>query len=706
MSHGMKFINPYNFIPVGESGPRAEFNEADYEQSKKYSGVIEYSLLTKTPLFIPNTSTNDAFRIRLGGEGNSVNEPSHKSYDFYSWKDLSGVKGSVENEPQIPVIPGSEIRGMLRSNYEILTNSCLSQADDPLLSKRTAQVFKAGIVKKSVAGEYALYSAKDCLLRTKNNNSLAIDESPAPWNNKTYKNSQIREGQQIWFVERVRDRGKSVVEKVLSSKPGITVGTVQCGYVIKGEAGPELDGKKEKHCAHVFYAKGKVQMLSEQELATMQQVLKLYKDNGKNPYSEYASAWRDFLNSEGEKEFPVYYDKPAKGTGTMLSPASITRDIYSHRISQILDKMGKFEACSDITHLCPGCALFGAVNNKLKVTSRLRFTDLILEKEPENPDSLFEPITTIKALSTPKLSNIEFYLKRPGNAWFWTYDYYLDANGKTVGYDPTINGRKLYWHQIKMKLADIIDTPSDQNTTIRPLKKNIKFTGRLFFNHISSRELDLLVYLLNGTENETGNLFEKKHGYKLGHGKPLGLGSIALNVERIVVQSTRLDEEKQRVVREIIPYTVTEPIIDTKIRSHFEKLTLFSFPSADDDRTIEYPHLKKGEEDTIFNWFAANHKGYDREHGKQVDMSKARNQQYIVQYMEAMNPIFVDTNALSNVSQVVNAPHNGGGNNSRNHNGGQRNGSWDSGHNGTRRNVSKNGGNQRGYNWNSGKNKW
>ena len=44
-----KFINPYNFIPIGSK-------KSGNAGKGELSGVIHYSVLTKTPLFIPNTA--------------------------------------------------------------------------------------------------------------------------------------------------------------------------------------------------------------------------------------------------------------------------------------------------------------------------------------------------------------------------------------------------------------------------------------------------------------------------------------------------------------------------------------------------------------------------------------------------------------------------------------------------------------------------
>lgn len=132
-----KFINPYNFIPMGKNKSKYK----DDSTEKKLSGVIEYSVLTKTPLFIPNTSNSGIFR-------KENDDKDHKTYDFFSYTDLAGKKNG-DNEYYMPVIPGSEIRGMFRNNFEILTNSCMSSLDsDMSLSKRTLESFSAGLLHR------------------------------------------------------------------------------------------------------------------------------------------------------------------------------------------------------------------------------------------------------------------------------------------------------------------------------------------------------------------------------------------------------------------------------------------------------------------------------------------------------------------------------------------------------------------------------
>ena len=47
---GDYFVNPYNFISFPKEKAKA------YTDSDRHTGFIEYTVTTKTPLFIPNSS--------------------------------------------------------------------------------------------------------------------------------------------------------------------------------------------------------------------------------------------------------------------------------------------------------------------------------------------------------------------------------------------------------------------------------------------------------------------------------------------------------------------------------------------------------------------------------------------------------------------------------------------------------------------------
>ena len=141
------FVNPYNFIKFPREKALA------YKEEDRHSGVIRYTITTKTPLFIPNSSSDCAFR-------QSDNVKEHKSYDFFSYTDLDDGK-RYDNEYHIPVIPGSEMRGVVRNVYETLTDSCmgiLNTEEYPV--KRSMEKFNPALICREQNGTFSLYDAR------------------------------------------------------------------------------------------------------------------------------------------------------------------------------------------------------------------------------------------------------------------------------------------------------------------------------------------------------------------------------------------------------------------------------------------------------------------------------------------------------------------------------------------------------------------
>ena len=79
------------------------------------TGRITCRLTVRTPLIVPNTETDDAFNMKE--KAGKKKDAYHKSYRFFT---LNGV----------PMIPGSEIRGMISSVFEALSNSCFRIFDE------------------------------------------------------------------------------------------------------------------------------------------------------------------------------------------------------------------------------------------------------------------------------------------------------------------------------------------------------------------------------------------------------------------------------------------------------------------------------------------------------------------------------------------------------------------------------------------------
>lgn len=625
-----QFINPYNFFPLGEK--RATAEEQDGE---KLTGVIEYSLLTKTPLFIPNTSNDRCFKTKVEG---------HKAYDFFSYSDRSDTSKTYEDDLAQPVIPGSEIRGMLRSNYEILTNSCMSVLDsDEVLGKRSSHIFEAGLIRKNQDGTYDLLEAYDCLWRTKGADS---SEDELHWKKEYYKRkcyiqSSFLEGEKVYFTLKERFvRGRKIKPLAMHVSKERETSQQRSGYVIKGEASPKT--KTEKHCCHIFAVKGNGQIKQKNiSVKVLERALAQYKQNNEEAYKEYAKQFRKFLKQESEQTdilFPVYYSKVSKEDDyVMLSPACITREVYRH---QLADLAGEFNSCEKAP-FCPACSLFGTLGKKAAVASRVRMSDLCCEG-----DEWYDNIVTLPELASPKLNNMEFYLKRPPKAEFWTYDYYVDSQWKVHLWEtPTLNGRKFYWHQLNMTFPKNVEE-TIRNMTVRPVKRGVKFRGKIFFSDISRKQLAELLWLLNCGDRE--ELSEKRYGYKLGAGKPLGLGSVALAVDEVRIR--KIGKKNHRIILEeealknggqdVWSDECFSEESQKKLIPMFRKMTQFDLL---EDVPFSYPvtkeQMRKGEFfKEGYEWFTKNHYHFDAKKMGKVGMGNNRAQMRFSEYMEAMEP--------------------------------------------------------------------
>lgn len=641
------FINPYNFIGLSDA-PKREKEEA----GERYTGYIEYSLTTRSSLFIPNTTSDKAFRYEKNQEDDPKGE--HSLYDFFSYNILDKDK-VYDEEYFLPVIPGSEVRGMIRSIYETLTNSCLSVVDgEKRIGKRTVEYFKPGILKWDNNGDISLYSARDAIYRDKNDFSKKYDRS-CPYS----------DGAEVSFTKSNPPKSyikPNVIEIFAGGQQKGKRGNLYTGYLLKGNKGPEIapgrgskcisrDGKQcimlqkglckgnqegekrcylaEKHCAHVFYLEEQPKQIAfpdngMKSLGTLEVVLEQYLTEDPGSYAEYKKAFKRFKSGEA-KGLPVYYSKIENLDYIMLAPACITREVYSNTVNTLVKAHAKCN--SKERRLCPACRLFGTVNSNVAQGSKIRFTDLVPAKEEADYKAYYDgQLMTLEALAVPHLSNTEFYLQKPadpeGEVWFWTYDYYTvktkDGTVKVKTYKdtPAISGRKFYWNNLAGVATSNKQTAL--NRTVRTVHPGVEFTGRIYFDEISKKQLEQLVYIVTYTA-------DGKHGYKLGTGKPLGLGSVELQIKETDGIMIRAYEQNTYTLQ--IPETSIRSVgyqeagFDRKVETAFELMTRYLEPA--DMRHIHYPITGKGDDEEGFQWFMANKKNYRLDKDGKLNGGKA-----------------------------------------------------------------------------------
>jgi CRISPR-associated protein (TIGR03986 family) len=512
----IKFVNPYNFISLGNECNRKSFG--DYINNKELlTGYIECELENLTPIFIPNTTNENAF----------TDNEKYKSYDFFSYDDISKQKRTSEYSE--PVIPASEIRGVIRSAYEALTNSCMSTMDDSnILSKRTTIPAKPGLLKKE-NGEWKLYEAERLMIKVKD---CSID------NARNFKDilSNYNEGDKIYFKRGIKYKNYRIY--TISDISDINVSGYEEGYIHFGE-----DFIKKHH--ESIFKLGKMIKdieITIDDISRLSELIEIYTELNKNnrKYEKFNNLLTSKDFKSGRRVLPVYYSiyKKDDKNYVYLSPACIGREVFANRLSYILKVQGGYQPCSSRENLCEACALFGFTGNGSEnnaLASRLRFTDAKIKNKKTSNKDYYDKICILPELASPKISATEFYLERPYDDKrktydMWNYDYAFnwDRQNKIEQFDkyvPKIRGRKFYWHSEKAKF---VCKQNERNCKVRPLKKNNVFSFRVYFDAITEDELNKLVWTLNIGDNNNMNC------HKIGRGKPIGFGTIKIRIDKII----------------------------------------------------------------------------------------------------------------------------------------------------------------------------
>jgi CRISPR-associated protein (TIGR03986 family) len=595
------FVNPYNFVGLYGECQRQNM-ETVWNEKGRLTGYIECSITSQTPVFIPNSSYSYAFTKQAS---------SCKSYDFFSYEEIK--QESDRNRPApCPVIPGTELRGVIRSAYEAVSRSCMSTTSEETVPyKRTPLPGQPAILKLE-NGCWRLYQADRVMLKTR---SCVADPELGP---QGVDISQYREGELVHVkLSTVPYKGRQFMPRtVVQIDRKAFPGSIQ-GFIHKGEPFPR------KHHESVFIPREKSVLtvaadsqVGKDLIWRLNQVVTLYRDEGVNINRKQMGPNRH----SGYEEFAL------QETGTLvyyttynntyyLSPSCISKEVFNTNIVELAKSQGGYEPCVQLDKLCPACRLFGMVKDKQALGSRLRFTDAYLKDESVNLETLYESLVVLDEQSAPKLSATEFYLAaKPGDRPdLWNYDYAGVWRGSRLeviaGYRAQLRGRKFYWHSSTPKWQTLGPQSSEalergdfkRRTVIRPLKKGVEFGFRVFFDGITVQELHELVWILNIGDKE------EQRCHKIGRGKPLGLGSVKIQTENILLRTFEVDEQSVRY--KVTPYEMSaeelEKTFDKDRKEVQELLRITDF--ANMPKHVAYPRaIDERGKSAIYLWFIAN----------------------------------------------------------------------------------------------------
>lgn len=527
-SEEVRFINPYTFVPVQKNRKLNREDLAKLQEEKLHTGVLKCRLHVVTPLGIPDAE--------------KVKGKTHLEYPFFS---------CGEGKDRVLMIPGSSLRGPLRSVFETATDSCFSTLrEDTGLSRRTDvnKAYKPGILEIKKDGTLNLYKADRYLMpsrispenlkRIKSGDFLEIYRQLEKEENTlvsvknargnhprkvvTQKGVELKYGD---FAEFSRSNTKSYVKRGIHIWNGYASNVTLANDLTASGTSKRLRGIVyvgesfgKKHGESIFVRKGGPlgykQEVLKKAYRSLKESLEIYRDPAINKeFGKTNSGYAGFENAAGNGWLPIWYNDDA---ALAFSMASVGRTFFN---STLNDLVGFHKPCTSRAHLCEACALFGMAQEE-SLGSRIRITDAVIDGAARTEESC------LKILGQPRYSYLPFYAKLRSGEVPGSYD----ENGAEIA------GRKFYWHDLRAREdASVYRTEekNQMNNSLELVMPGAEFTFNIYYDGITQDQLNKLMWCIHLGENRP----DSSLCHKMGRGKPLGLGSVKLTIEERLERS-------------------------------------------------------------------------------------------------------------------------------------------------------------------------
>jgi len=370
---------PYNFIPLNKIVIQAEeLPNFDKYHLDRFTGYIDCELETITPVYVRDTIEKEAYK--QGMESKNVS-------DFFS----PGEKIKI---------PGSSLRGMVRTLVEIVSWGKFSFFEDKLLHYRG--LADKGNLRKEYQNNMSSYNKETRLSTYKFNAGYLIKEgfkyfiTPA----------KVEDGKQFKQVEKRNKDEEFVIEEQDDGKYLVISGKMQ----------------NKKHDWLINEPDFNVDKIE----IPMEDIEAYKKDENRKIKSEIDPLERAEKGKEAPCFYVVWFDKNGKER-ISFGHTGFFRLAYKKTIADHIPDELKNQDIIDIPE-----AIFG---KESQFASRVFFEDA--ELLPEQIDVFMEEAVP-KILASPKPTTFQHYLEQNTDDIKYLNHYNSDAN---------IRGYKLYWHR-------------------------------------------------------------------------------------------------------------------------------------------------------------------------------------------------------------------------------------------------------------------
>lgn len=605
-----RFLNPYNFVrylpepAIAPDDPDAQLlgrcAPPPHDRYVGLTGRITCTLETVTPLFISDSHEVKEYPVT------NAPDKKHKSYRFFQ------VEGK-------DAIPATSLRGMTRSLFEAVTNSPFSvfDADERLeyrIDPAEARRFRPGIVRSLPAdGQLGVIAlCEEAKAGAYYNDPVAniIDDS---WTC----------GEEAYAIVGKTKNNFPKVEVITRNRAALASDgrPVHHGWV--KVTGQTIDTKRNES---FFYFKGDPAKASTVSFDTERE-----RDFNTILLAQLHDRKEDFHSQvQSERLSPgnlVYVELDPEDNKKVrnIALARVARLRYRKAIGDLLPDHLKPSERYD--QLDIASRVFGWVkatrdedrNALVAYAGRVRFSHATLTEDGDK--GVYDSELPLAILGEPKPPPTLFYLRKKNGSWSEDQRKKPGA-AETIGYDGPneLRGRKFYRHHgaalNRLEYERAGQRRDHQNRSVR----GVRTPGNVFefsidFHNLAPVELGALLWTLS--LNNEGCV------HRLGYAKPLGFGSVKIEVDKVELLDT---EHRYRSV-DASGWRTAQPAQRSDWLARFERAmqgrygrplrdldnirdltVLLSAPKPAQPSHIHYPRTepKPDPEGKNFEWFVAN----------------------------------------------------------------------------------------------------
>lgn len=635
----------YNFVPLPDRVVAAVARPSDLPDHDAATpgyplcGYFDVTLTTATPLYVRGPLSTR----RVGEQPSEFERAEREKVDPPVGADFHGLAKNkpdffFTHDPDQPVIPGSSLRGMLRSVLETASHG------------KVALVADSQLVYRAVGDTTALGAWYRQQL-------LGPNKARLPKMHFDYPSPNVRGGYLVernggWAIRPARQhQGESFVHVEYGDAAVVTAGsadqrvhkvfvapaaraawprrggTLTLDFALTnslmrrspGQAAPpglqpamlvqsgRMGGQHAKHMHCAIYEEDPQAALLEIPPAMWE----TYREDRDRPRGQRPTRP---LKRTGD---PLFYLVDGAGKLVFFGPTMMFRLPYVNSVHAMIPNELRDPLAIDYAE-----ALFGflrrpsdfsddgpipAQGDKARgYASRIAVTDGVLARDYAAEELWLSDqdrgALTPKILSTPKPTSFQHYLVQPSSDRHDLSFYdspVVDDRGQPRGFQTAIRGHKRYWPQgrrtardIEARQADGTEVPrvSTQHTRMAPIREGVSFRFRVHFDNLLDRELGALCWALHPVGPSAA------YRHRLGMGKPFGMGVVALDatlhlIDRRRRYATLFDGDQWELGHAGAPSQLGDPATLRALTKPFEQHVLAELGQSSATALADLPRM-------------------------------------------------------------------------------------------------------------------